>query len=265
MMDLVRRTARHAADFVDLYHHWLHTSVREAAPAAHGRLLDVGCGAKPFEPFFAPFVTGYVGVEYQAVFSSTDASKRVTKPDLFYDGKTLPFEAHTFDTVLSTEVLEHTREPMDLVGEMARVLKPDGTLILTTPFALRLHEEPYDYYRFTRYGLAAMVERFGLRVVEARSFGGVWSVVGQKINSHLAFRVGRLQGFGQQLGKGAHEPTNAERPRLWTVPLLGPPMVGISAAARLLDRYVKDPTETLGFLVVAVGPEAQRSVGSRPR
>jgi SAM-dependent methyltransferase len=254
MNETLRRAARYGADFVDLYLHWLTASLRMAAPRAHGRLLDVGCGDKRFQSLFAPFIESYVGVEHEAVFSTTDASKRTSKPEVLYDGKLLPFEAGTFDTVISTEVLEHTPEPAALVAEMARVLRPGGTLILTTPFAFRLHEEPHDFYRFTPYGLAAMVQRVGLRVVETRAFGGVWSVVGHKINSYLAFRLARLQGLGQLLGKMGHEPTQNGRARLWTLPAVMPAMAGIAGIARVLDRVARDPTEALGYLVVAEVP-----------
>jgi hypothetical protein len=139
---------------------------------------------------------------------------------------------------------------------MARVLKPGGTVILTAPFAFRLHEEPYDYYRFTPHGLASMLDRVGLRVVETRAFGGVFGVVGHKLNSYLAFRVGRLQAVGRMLGKMGHEGNHGERLRVWTLPAVVPAMAGIAAAARVLDRVARDPTEALGYLVVAERPAA---------
>jgi len=251
-MNPVRTLLRQAADFVDLYLFWLTSSLTETAPLAHGRLLDVGCGDRRFEPLFLPFIESYTGVEHEAVFNTTDASKRSKGPDVLYDGTRLPFEAATFDTVISTEVLEHTSDPAALVAEMARVLKPRGTVILTAPFAFRLHEEPYDYFRYTPHGLASLFERAGLRIVETRPFGGVFSVVGHKLNSHLAFRVARLQGLGRLLGKMGHEASgHGDSLRLWTLPGVLPAMVGISAAAHLLDRVSRDPTESLGYLVVA--------------
>ncbi len=260
MIEPLRKAARASADAVDLYLSWLKICLRRAAPRAHGRLLDVGCGDKAFEALFTPFVESYTGVEHQAVFESTQASQRTAKPDVLYDGKRLPFDAASFDTVLSTSVLEHTPDPAALIAEMARVLKPDGTVILTTPFAFRLHEEPYDYYRFTPYGLAAMLERVGLHIVDTQAFGSVWSVVGHKLNSYLAFRLARLQAIGQLLGKMGHEATQHERPRVWTLPAVLPAMVCIAGAARVLDRVAHDPTEALGYLVVAEhAREAARS------
>jgi SAM-dependent methyltransferase len=254
MNPAVARVARSGADYVDLHLHWLTTSLRAAAPRARGQLLDVGCGDRRFEPIFAPFVDRYLGVEHQAVFETTEASRRTAKPDLLYDGKRLPFDDRSFDTVISTEVLEHTPEPPALIAEMARVLKPGGSMIVTAPFAFRLHEEPYDFFRFTPHGLASMLERAGLRVVQVTPFGSVWSVVGHKVNSYFAFRVARLQGLGQALGKGGHEPTRDDKARLWTMPLVVPAMLCIASAARIMDRLARDPTEALGFLVVAERP-----------
>jgi SAM-dependent methyltransferase len=254
MIGPIRGLARAGADFVDIYLYRLTTALRHAAPRAHGKLLDVGCGEKRFEPLFTPFVESYTGVEHEAVFRSTHASTRARKPDVYYDGKTLPFDAGAFDTVLSTEVLEHTPNPGHLVAEMARVLRPGGTLIVTAPFAFRLHEEPYDFHRFTPHGLSLMIGDTGLHVIETHPFGGVWSVVGHKINSYLALRLARLQALGQALGKSGHEPTDSASVRLWTLPVVAPTMASLAGLARVLDRVAPDPTESLGYLVIAERP-----------
>ena len=81
--------------------------------------------------------------------------------------------------------------------------------------------------------------------------GSLWSVIGHKLNSYLAFRVARIGGLAQAMGKLTHEGKTEARVRFWTLPLVGPSMLGISAAARVMDRIASDPEETLGFLVVA--------------
>jgi SAM-dependent methyltransferase len=265
-VDPLRRAARAGADFVDLYVSWLTSSLRDvAAEHARGRLLDVGCGDRRFEHLFTPHVVSYTGVEHEAVFASTEAAKRPNGPDALYDGKRLPYEDASFDTVLNTEVLEHTPDPAALVGEMARVLKPGGVTIVTAPFAFRLHEEPYDFYRFSPHGLAWLFEQSGMEVVETRHFGGVFGVVGHKLNSYLAFRVARLQALGRLVGKMGHEPSSfGGGTRLWTLPAVLPSMIGIATAARILDRLAPDPTEALGYLVVArrTGPSSARRDGT---
>ena len=97
-------------------------------------------------------MSAYIGVEHAATFARTEAGAHAG-PDVVYGGGTLPFRDGAFDTVLSVQVLEHTPRPAALVAEMARVLAPDGILILTAPFQFRLHEQPHDYFRYSPYGL----------------------------------------------------------------------------------------------------------------
>lgn len=248
---LVRRLARAASDWVDIQYSLIVASLREVAPQASGRLLDVGCGNKPFESFFRPYVTEYLGIEHEATFNATAAGGQGTRPDLTYDGQRLPFPDATFDTVLNIQVLEHTPRPRALLAEMARVLKPGGLLILLAPFQFRLHEQPHDYFRYSSYGLRHLCEDAGLTVSEIRPQGSLWSVIGHKLNSYLAFRVGRIGGLAQALGKLGHEAAEAPRPRLWTLPFVGASMVAIATMARLLDPVLPEPDETLNFIVLA--------------
>ncbi|MFN2595928.1 MAG: methyltransferase domain-containing protein [Pyrinomonadaceae bacterium] len=73
--------------------------------------------------------------------------------DVMADAYRLPFGDEAFDVVLCAEVLEHLHTPSVALAEMRRVLKPEGKLLLTTPFAYPIHYAPTDYYRYTRYGL----------------------------------------------------------------------------------------------------------------
>ncbi len=242
--------ARGMANWVDLYRTLHQRALRAGARHARGRLLDVGCGEKPHEHLFRSFVDEYVGVEYEGSFALTDASRRSTKPDYFYDGKRLPFSDQAFDTVLNVDVLEHTPEPGLLVSEMSRVLRDDGVLILTAPFSFRLHELPHDYFRYTPNGLRALCDRVDITVTEVHPIGSVWSLIGHKINSYLAFRVAHLDGVGQALGKLGHEAPRDKRTRVWTLPAIVPALVGVAAAARVFDRACPDDTEALGHLIV---------------
>ncbi|AUX20505.1 uncharacterized protein SOCEGT47_009770 [Sorangium cellulosum] len=108
-----------------------------ASPRARGRLLDVGCGDKPYERLFRPHVREYLGVEHQATFGATAAVSR-GEADVLYDGARLPFPDASFDTVLSVQVLEHTPELAVAAG--ARVLDralPDPTEALGFTLAAR--------------------------------------------------------------------------------------------------------------------------------
>lgn len=245
------RAVRATSDWIDLQWSLIVELLARVAPLAHGRLLDVGCGDKPYEHLFTPYVTEYLGIEHEASFSATSASHGARRPDMLYDGRRLPFEDRSFDTVINIQVLEHTPHPAALVAEMARVLKDDGVLILSAPFQFRLHEQPHDYYRYSPHGLRVLCEAAGLEIAETHNQGSLWSVLAHKLNSYLAFRVGRIGGLAQAMGKLPHEGAAQPSPRLWALPLIAPWMLGLSGSARVLDRVAPDTEEALGFLIIA--------------
>lgn len=104
-----------------------------------GKVLDVGASSDSYRDLFPNKV-------------SIDIDE-ASKPDIVADAHDIPFDDNSFETVLCTEVLEHVKDPFRVVSELHRVLKKDGTLILTTRFLFPLHETPSDHWRFTRYGL----------------------------------------------------------------------------------------------------------------
>jgi SAM-dependent methyltransferase len=251
-----RKWVRRTSDWVDLQLSLILESLRRVAPRARGRLLDVGCGEKPYEAIFRPYVTEYVGVEHRDTFGLTSASEPGRAPgkkgpDVLYSGDRLPFPDRSFDTVLNVQVLEHTPRPAELVREMARVLADDGLLILMAPFQFRLHEEPHDYFRYSPHGLRELCRRAGLEIIHVEQQGSLWSLMGHKLNSYLAFRVAQLGGMAQGMGKLGHEKASAVRPRYWMLPWVAPSMLAVALGARVLDRVLFDPEETLGFLVLA--------------
>jgi SAM-dependent methyltransferase len=248
---VLRRAARSASDWIDLQWSLLMEVIARVAPQAHGRLLDVGCGQRPYEHLFTPYVTEYIGIEHEATFAKTNASTSDKKPDLYYDGTRLPFDDKSFDTVLNVQVLEHTPKPGALVAEMARVLKDDGVLLLSAPFQFRLHEQPHDYFRYSPHGLRSLCADVGLEVVEVHEQGSLWSIIAHKLNSYLAFNVARIGGLAQAMGKLSHEAPSGARVRFWTLPVVAPLMLSLSGGARILDRVLHDPEESMGFLIVA--------------
>jgi SAM-dependent methyltransferase len=248
----IRRVVRAASDWVDLQWSLIVDLLTRVAPRTRGRLLDVGCGEKPYEHLFRPYVTEYLGIEHEETFAATAAAARERRPDLVYEGRHLPFEDRSFDTVLSVQVLEHTPHPGALIAEMARVLKDDGLLVLSAPFQFRLHEEPHDYFRYSPHGLRVLCAEAGLEIVEVLAQGSLWSVLGHKLNSYLALRVARVGALAQAaVGKLPHEGERREAARWWTLPFVAPSMFGVAGAARLLDRLAPEPDEALGFVVLA--------------
>lgn len=149
----LRRTPFHPQWFIlnaeHRAHDWVHKHAR-------GQVLDVGCADGWAQAVLDD--CEYVGLDYPA----TATSLYRTSPDVFADAKAIPFAEGTFDTVLLLEVLEHVRDPDRVLQEIARVLKPAGRLLLSTPFLYPLHDAPHDYQRYTEYGLRQRVGAAGL-------------------------------------------------------------------------------------------------------
>jgi SAM-dependent methyltransferase len=152
----------------------LYLAVRRLAPGLGGRLLDFGCGSKPYAELFTQ-ASSYTGCDI-AVSGHDHATSRV---DVFFDGRTLPFDDAHFDGVVSFEVFEHVFNLPEMLGEIHRVLKPGGQLLLTIPFAYEEHEAPYDFARYTRYGIAALLRNAGFEVTHSERTGGYLLAVHQ--------------------------------------------------------------------------------------
>ena len=163
----------------------LRQAIQERAHYARGWLLDLGCGAQPYRDGFNR-VERYIGLDLPP-------NMRV---DVYGDGIALPFREAMFDTVLCNEVLEHVAEPARLMAEAARVLRSGGVLLLTTPQTWGLHMEPYDFYRYTRYGLRYLAEKSGLEVVEVAPTCGLWATLAQRLADTVIYTyvVGRSRG-----------------------------------------------------------------------
>lgn len=164
---------------------WLATrklaaTIASAAPEARGRLLDVGCGGRRFAHYFDGRVDRYIGLDYPLTF---DGDNRHI--DVFGDGLRLPFRDDSFDTVVCFEVLEHVKDGSALARELARVVRPGGTVILTVPFLWGEHCQPHDYARYTVFGVRELFTRAGLSVARQARVGGFWTVAGQRLCYHL--------------------------------------------------------------------------------
>ncbi len=141
--------------------------LREMQPYMFGRALDVGAGNAKYAPIIRERTDAYV------------ATDMVAGPhiDVVANIHELPFEDASFDTVVCTQVLEHVREPWVAAAEMQRLLRPGGHAIVTAPFLLGQHDDPYDYYRYTPAGLAALFP--GMDIVENCAYGGLGGVLAE--------------------------------------------------------------------------------------
>ena len=122
-------------------------------------VLDAGSGRAPYRDLF-PHVT-YETADFLAV-----PGKRYGEQDYVCDLADIPVEDARFDHVLLTQVLEHLPEPTQVMRELHRVLKPGGTLWLTAPLFYVEHEKPYDFYRYTRFGVRHILQSAGFQVQE---------------------------------------------------------------------------------------------------
>lgn len=120
--------------------------------------------------------------------------------DVYASVLELPFLPGTFDTVLTTQVLEHVPRPQDLIRESHRVLKVGGHLVLTAPQTNPLHEEPRDYFRYTCHGLRFLAEEAGFEILEITPLGGAIATVGQLVVWHSNW-IRRLAVLGDLLSK----------------------------------------------------------------
>lgn len=135
-------------------------SLRRFAPEMRGSILDLGCGTKPYEELFSN-ATSYLGcdVEYSKTFY-TDS-----KVDCVYDGKHLPFADKEFDCIVSFETFEHIFNLDEVMREIHRVTKPSGSLLISIPFGFPEHVEPYDFARYTSFGIQHILKQCGYEIV----------------------------------------------------------------------------------------------------
>jgi SAM-dependent methyltransferase len=214
-------------------HSWLVHSIgwakmKEAAEShLRGRLVDIGCGTKPFRELVAPFVTEHVGVDHAASLHDRSAV------DIDATAYAIPVPDESFDSALCSAVLEHLEEPERALRECFRVLRPGGVAIYTVPFIWHLHEEPRDFYRFSKYGLRYLFEKVGFEIVRLDAMSGFWVTFGQLLTYNL-----------HRLNRGL-----LGRTRLVTLA-----EHACQGAALLLDRIDRTEQWTWMYLVVARRP-----------
>lgn len=138
----------------------IYKSVEKMAPDLKGELLDFGCGRKPYKDLFS--VAKYVGLDIEQ-----EGHDHTDEPvDVFYDGKVIPFENNHFDSCFSCQVFEHVFELDASLQEIRRVMKPGGKALFLVPFVWDEHEVPYDFARYSSFGLKYILEKNGFRIVK---------------------------------------------------------------------------------------------------
>ncbi len=202
---------------------------RAAAERFHGRLIDIGCGEKRKALLVGDLVDEHVGLDH------ADSPHDLGAVDLVGTAYAIPAADASFDCALGTAVLEHLEEPGRALAEAFRVLRPGSFAVYTAPLFWHLHEEPRDFFRYTRHGLRHLFEGAGFELMEIRPLGGFWTTVCAETGYYIQrFGIGPLR------------------------PLIGAAVAALHLVAAALDRgRLRDEAFTWMYLVVArkpVGP-----------
>jgi len=153
-------------------------NIKLLADEIKGKTLDVGCGTKPYEKYFNS--TEYIGLEVENTINKDEK-----KVDIFYKGDKIPFPDKEFDSVITSQVLEHVFNPQQFLSEINRVIKPKSKLLLTVPFIWDEHEQPFDYGRYSSFGLKDLLEKNGFLIIKhIKSLNNIAAVF-QMFNAYI--------------------------------------------------------------------------------
>ncbi len=203
-------------------------STRELAATlpTGSRVLDAGCGEGRHRAHFTR--TRYVGVDRGVGDSRWDYSRVDIRGDL---GE-LPFRDEVFDAALCLVVLEHVPAPADVLGEMRRVMRPGGQMLLVVPLLWEVHQAPNDYFRFTRFGIEKLLLQSGFAIDTLTPIGGFFTLMARRCVNALSFFQGSWR---------------------WILFVLLAPWLGavFPLLLRALDRLDRERHFTLGYRILA--------------
>ena len=216
-------------------------AVRDFAAACPARavVLDAGCGENRFRERFAH--CRLVGYDRRVGDPRWDYSR----VDVAGDLQRLALGTARIDAAVSVVTLEHLAEPAGALAELARVLKPRGALLLVAPFLWEVHQAPHDYFRFTRHGLAHLLESADFEIERCEPLGGFFVLMARRCVNTLAFFQGSWR---------------------WVLFALLAPWLGLALPLLLgaLDRLDPRKDFTLGYVVRARRVENPRQFSSPP-
>lgn len=144
-----------------------------------GAMLDFGCGCKPYKSLFN--VSKYIGLDLE----DSGHNHKNEQIDVYYDGRSIPFDNEYFDSIFSSEVLEHVFNIEIIIAELNRVLKPNGMLLVTVPFVWDEHEAPYDFCRYTSYGIKFLLEKHGFKLIKSEKTTNYVETIFQMWNAYM--------------------------------------------------------------------------------
>ncbi len=148
---------------------------------AGGMLLDLGCGNVSLYEMYKDKVSGIYCADWPNSFHT------ITFQDFHLNlNHPFPIKSETFNTIILTDVMEHIANPLILWNELARILRPGGRIIIGVPFFHIIHEEPYDYFRYTEYRLRLFCSENKLKILELYSYGGSLEIIFDIIAKHIS-------------------------------------------------------------------------------
>jgi len=217
-----------------IHYYFLTRDIHEAIKEyARGNFLDLGCGNKPYELMYKSVTEKQTGCD----IIQSDKNR----VDIICPATDLAFEKNQFDSILCSQVLEHVYDHPKMMHEIFRVLKPGGHIILTVPFAWELHEEPYDYYRFTKHALKELFQTTGFDIDYIKPNGGKWAAIYQLRNNMLYQSFHKKKSFINKLKKLLFVELRLTQIRNYF--------------AIWLDKKYRDDVFTLNYIVAAHKPE----------
>jgi SAM-dependent methyltransferase len=166
----------------------LYQNMVKLAKNIKGKTLDVGCGQKPYEKFCNS--SEYIGLEID-----TSKNRKFKKADYFYDGKIFPFKNCEFDSIIINEVFEHVFNPDEFLSEINRVIKRGGILLMSVPFFWDEHEQPFDYGRYSSFGLQYILRKHGFQIVEFKKSINDIRVIFQLLHCYIYKKTFTKNGY----------------------------------------------------------------------
>ncbi|MCP1373433.1 class I SAM-dependent methyltransferase [Dyella lutea] len=161
---------------------------------ATGVIMDIGAADRWISAHLPP-ATSYVALDYPATGNEFYGAR----PDIFADACSLPLADQCVDGVVCLEVIEHVPDPARAITEIARVLKPGGRAWVSMPFLYPLHNEPFDFQRYTEFGLRRDVSRASLEVVSLDRTGHAIRAAGLMMCLAIAGGVDARRGVSKTL------------------------------------------------------------------
>jgi len=206
------------------------------------RILDAGAGSCPYRDFFSH--CEYKAQDFTSLSDEQLSGGQYGQIDYVCDIASIPVPDASFDAILCSEVLEHLPEPIKVINEFARILKPGGKIIITAPLGSGLHQEPYHFYGgYTPFWYERFLGDAGFDAVKVEENAGSLRACGQE--SMRFIQLSKPFSLGMPFWKDL----------LWTpVWLLLLPFMAILAplSSMLLNPYDKDKRFTIGYHVTAV-------------